>query len=155
MLAALAFAAVFVVMGVNTKYNFQTLRSDLDAVRLPSGYRLVTVSRSRNCTGCWLIETSTWSGNGQTDSAACSGVYHAMAAAYPPRSYGSLDGNPPQDMPAGTVCDYFTVKAGPGFNFTKVGIEAFVRKTQSAGGVVVELIASSDCYNPLCRMPDC
>jgi len=156
MLAVLAFAAVFAVMAVNTKYNYQTLRADLDPVRLPSGYRLVTVSQSRNCSGCWLIETSTWSGNdGRTASAACSDVYHAMAAAYPPSHYGSLEGNPPQDMPAGTVCDYFTVKVGPGFNFTKIGIEAFVRKTQSADGVIVQLIASSDCYNPLSRTADC
>jgi hypothetical protein len=156
LLAVLAFVAFVVVMAVNTRYSFQTLRADLDRVRLPSGYRLVTVTRSRNCSGCWLIETWAWSGNGgRTVSAACADVYHAMTAAYPPRNYGSVDGNPRQDMPAGTACDYFTVKVGPGF--TKVGIEVFVRpdKAPSAGGVVIQLIASSDCYDAVSQKPAC
>lgn len=156
LLAVLTFGGFVVVMAVNTRYSYQTLRADLDRVRLPSGYRLVIANRSRNCPGCWLTETWTWPGNGgKTVSAACSDVYHAMTAAYPPRNYGSVDGNPPRDMPAGTLCDYDTVKSGPGF--TKIGIEAFVRpdKRRSHSGVVIQLIASSDCYDPVSQKPAC
>jgi len=143
-LAVLAFVAFVVVMAVNTRDNFQTLRADLAPVQFPSGYRLVTVSRSRtNCSGCSLTETWAWFGNGgRTVSAACSDVYHAMTAAYPPQNYGSVEANPRQEMPAGAVCDYYTIKDGPGF--TKASIEVIVRpdKTQSDGGVVIQLTAT-------------
>ena len=38
-LAVLAFVAFVVVMAVNTRDNFQTLRADLAPVHFPSGYR--------------------------------------------------------------------------------------------------------------------
>ena len=159
-LVALAFVTWSVVMGVNTRHSFPMLRADLNQVRLPSGYHLVTVNQSRNCSGCWLIETWTRPGNSERiASATCSDVYHAMAAAYPPQEYGSLDGNPLQDMPAGTTCDYDTLKLGPGF--TKVSIEAFARtdERRSDGGVVIQLIASivgtDGCYDVASQKPDC
>ncbi len=70
MLGVIAFVAFAVVMSVNTRYNFQTLRADLARVHFPSGYRLVTVRRSgTDCAHaqCSLTETWTWSGNGGRD----------------------------------------------------------------------------------------
>lgn len=145
-LGVIAFVAFAVVMSINTRYNFQTLRADLAPVHFPSGYRLVSARRSgTNCARaqCSLTETWTWSGNGaRTVSAACSDVYHAMTEAYPLRQDGSVEANPRQDMPSGAACDYYTSKEGPGF--TKASIEGFVRvdKTQSDGGVLVQLTGS-------------
>jgi hypothetical protein len=140
MLGVIAFVAFLVVMFAKTSYNFQTLRADLAQVHIPSGYHLVTVRRSgTDCAHdqCSLTETWTWSGNGKrTVSAACSDVYHAMTAAY--SEYP--EANSP--MAAGAVCDYDSTAGGPGF--TKALIEVIVRpeKTQSAGGVVVQLTGS-------------
>jgi hypothetical protein len=139
-LGVIAIVAFAVVMSVNTRYNVQTLRADLARVHFPSGYRLVTVRRwGTGCAHaqCSLTETWAWPGNGgRTVSAACSAVYHAMTAAY--SDYP--EANSP--MAAGAACDYYSTAGGPGF--TKALIEVIVRldKTQSAGGVLVQLTGS-------------
>jgi hypothetical protein len=139
-LGVIAFVAFLVVMFVNTRYNFQTLRADLARIHIPSGYHLVTVRRSgTDCAReqCSLTETWTWPGNGgRTVPAACSAVYQAMTTAY------SEDAEANSPMAAGAACDYYSIAGGPGA--TKALIEVIVRpdKTQSAGGVLVQLTGS-------------
>jgi hypothetical protein len=92
--------------------NFQTLRSDLAKVHLPSGYRLVAQHRDgTDCHDqCSITQTWAWTRSSpRTTSAACADVFHALNSAYP-----GTESNSP--IPAYSSCDYYALPAGDSFN---------------------------------------
>jgi hypothetical protein len=89
---------------IGPQENFQTLRSDLAKVHLPSGYRLVNSHQEGHCAHkrCSLTQTWTWvPTNERTKTAICSEVRHAMISAF-----SDVQSNSP--VPANASCDYFT-----------------------------------------------
>jgi hypothetical protein len=96
-----------VVLGVvGAQENFQTLRSDLAKVHLPSRYHLVGTRRAgADCKAaqCSLIQTWAWApSNGHGSSAACADVRQALATAF-----AAADSNSP--IPANAACDYYAL----------------------------------------------
>jgi len=105
--------------------NFQTLRSDLATVHVPSEYRLTaTYQGGTDCaTGpCSLTQTWAWApSSARPISAACADLDNALTSAFP-----RVGSNSP--MPAGAVCDYYAVVSDvlrPGQG--KRTVEAIVR----------------------------
>src|SRR6266568_7534987 len=102
----LGIVAEFVLLGIGGQENFETLRSDLASVHLPSGYRLATEHQAgTDCAHeqCSLTQTWRWApSSGRTKSATCSDVFHAMTSAF-----SGADSNSP--VPANAACDYYTV----------------------------------------------
>jgi hypothetical protein len=88
---------------IGPQENFQTLRSDLAKVHLPSGYRLVTTRQAgTDCAHeqCSLTQTWAWMlASGRTSSVACADVRRAMISAF-----SGVDSNSP--IPAEAYCDY-------------------------------------------------
>ncbi len=138
----LGIVAEFVLLGIGGQENFETLRSDLASVHLPSGYRLATEHQAgTDCAHeqCSLTQTWRWApSSGRTKSATCSDVFHAMTSAF-----SGADSNSP--VPANAACDYYTVLESlfhPGQG--KRTVEAIVKTGQAQTHEVflVELIAS-------------
>jgi hypothetical protein len=138
----LGVVAEFGLTLIGAQENFQTLRSDLAKVHLPSGYRLAAKHQAgTDCAHeqCSLTQTWTWTpGSGRTKSAACSDVYHAMTSAF-------SDVEPNAPVPANAACDYFTVLSSllhPGQG--KRTVEAIVQTAQAhaSDGFLIKLIAS-------------
>jgi hypothetical protein len=144
-------AVAFLVLGataeigltfIGPQENFQTLRSDLAKVHLPSGYRLATEHQAgTGCAHqqCSLTQIWTWApSTGRTTSAACSDAYHAMTSAF-----SEVDANSP--VPANAACDYFTILGSllhPGQG--KRTVEAVVQtgQDQTNDGFLIKLTAS-------------
>lgn len=86
--------------------NFQTLRSDLTKVHLPSGYRLKGERKAgTDChhDGCSLTQTWTWVPALQpTQSSACFNLFKAMNSAF-----SDVESNSP--LPANAACDYYSI----------------------------------------------
>lgn len=127
---------------IGPQENFQTLRSDLAKVHLPSGYHLVTTHQAgTDCAHeqCSLTQTWAWMpSSGRTSSAACTDVHHAMMSAF-----SGVDSNSP--IPANAGCDYYAILGDllhPGQG--KRTIEVIVRTGQAQvnDGFLVELTAS-------------
>jgi hypothetical protein len=126
---------------IGAQKNFQTLRSDLAKVHLPSGYRLTAEHKAgTDCAhhGCSLTQTWTWvPSSGRTRSAACHDAYHAMTSAF-----SGVELNSP--IPANAACDYYTILGSllhPGQG--KRTVEAIVQtgKAHTSEGFVVQLVA--------------
>lgn len=104
----LGFVAQFGLLGIGAQENFQTLRSDLANVHLPSGYRLAAEHQvGTGCAHeqCSLTQTWVWApGSRRTRPTACSDAYHAMTSAF-----SGVDSNSP--LPDGASCDYYAVLA--------------------------------------------
>jgi hypothetical protein len=121
---------------IGPQQNFQTLRSDLAKVHLPSGYHLVNSHQAGDCAHkrCSLTQTWTWVPTSErTKAATCSDVRHAMTSAF-----SGVESDSP--VPANASCDYFTVLSSllhPGQG--KRTVEAIVPRTNDAS---LELIAS-------------
>jgi hypothetical protein len=122
--------------------NFQTLRSDLAKVHLPSGYRLLTTHQAgTDCAGgrCSLTQTWAWAPSSvHTISAACTDAGNALTSAFQ-----GVDSNSP--MPASAACDYYAILGDllhPGQG--KRTVEAIVRTGQAGINVdfLIELTAS-------------
>lgn len=144
-------AVSFLVLGTMAEFgltligpqeNFQTLRSDLAKVHLPSGYRLSTERQAGTGCGheeCSLIQIWTWApGSGRTTSAACSDVYHAMTSAF-----SEADSNSP--VPANAACDYFTILSSllhPGQGQRTVEAIVQTGQDQANDGFLIKLTAS-------------
>jgi hypothetical protein len=71
---------------IGPQENFQTLRSDLAKVHLPSGYRLISTRQAgTDCAHeqCSLTQTWAWMPtSGRTSNAACTDVQHAMTQSW-------------------------------------------------------------------------
>jgi hypothetical protein len=91
---------------IGAQKNFQTLRSDLAKVHLPSGYRLTAEhTAGTRCAHDECSLTQTWTSVpslGRTKSGACHDAYHAMTSAF-----SGVEPNSP--IPANVACDYVTV----------------------------------------------
>jgi hypothetical protein len=126
---------------IGAQENFQTLRSDLAKVHLPSGYHLVNSHQAgTDCAHKQCSETQTWTwvpNSGRAKAAICSDVRHAMTSAF-----SDVESNSP--VPANASCDYFTVLSSllhPGQG--KRTVEAIVQTDQAQpNGAFLELIAS-------------
>ncbi len=137
----LGFVAEFALLGIGAQENFQTLRSDLAKVHLPSGYRLATEHQAgTDCRKqCSLTQTWRWApSSGRTKSAACHDAHHAMTSAF-----SQVDANSP--IPANAACDYYTILESllhP--EQGKRTVEAIVKtgQAQTHDGFLVKLIAS-------------
>jgi hypothetical protein len=105
-LLVLVLVTEIIPASIGAQKNFQTLRSDLAKVHLPSGYSLTAEHRTgTHCAHheCSLIQTWTWApSRGRTKSAACQDARHAMTSAF-----SGVDANSP--IPANTACDYYTI----------------------------------------------
>jgi hypothetical protein len=127
---------------IGPQENFQTLRSDLAKVHLPSGYRLISTRQAgTDCAHeqCSLTQTWAWMPtSGRTSNAACTDVQHAMISAF-----SGVDSNAP--MPASASCDYYAILGDllhPGQG--KRTIEAIVRTGQAQANdrFLIEVTAS-------------
>jgi hypothetical protein len=125
---------------IGAQQNFQTLRSDLAKVHLPSEYHLVTRHQAgTDCAHkhCSLTQTWTWVPNSGRTKTACSDVHHAMTSAF-------SDVISDSPVPANTSCEYFTVLSSllhPGQG--KRTVEAIVQTDQAQpNDAFLELIAA-------------
>jgi hypothetical protein len=91
---------------IGPQENFQTLRSDLAKVHLPSGYRLISTRQAgTDCAHeqCSLTQTWAWMpSSGRTSPGACADVHHAMISAF-----SGVDSNSP--IPASVSCYYYAI----------------------------------------------
>lgn len=127
---------------IGAQENFQTLRSDLAKVHLPSGYRLTAEHKAgTDCAhnGCSLTQTWAWApSSGRTRSAACHDAHHAMTSAF-----SGVEFNSP--LPANVACDYNTLLDSPLHpGQGKRTVDAIVKNRQhnKHEGFVIQLVAS-------------
>jgi hypothetical protein len=141
-LALLAAVAEIGLTLIGPQANFQTLRSDLVKVHLPSGYGLVATHQAgTDCAHqqCSLTQSWAWMPTSRrTSSAACTDAYNAMISAF-----STVDSNSP--IPASAACDYYAILGDllhPGEG--KRTVEAIVRTGQAQinDGFLLQLTAS-------------
>jgi len=138
-LVGLGVAAFIALTFIAPYQNFQTLRSDLGKVHLPSGYHLAeTHQEGTDCAHerCSLTQIWTWTPSGaHTSSAACADVRHAMASAFP-----GTDANSP--IPAGAACDYVAILSPlfpPGQGERDIEVIVHTGQAQANDGFLIEL----------------